>query len=150
MKKVSSIFRQGGLRSSPLFPGSPRQGFNFRQTVHDRPHYSRYRKASFRARNRQAELPSLDASFWCWHPEILTGTSSTMVLRETNKIRGSSQPSDEYHHLELTVIELTKSWKSYAHVFTMGSFAFSRFYKNIRPRVSSSCVRVRGSYSANR
>ena len=87
--------------------------------------------ASFRARNRQAELPSLDASFWCWHPEILTGTSSTMVLRETNKSRGSSQPSDEYHHLELTVIELPKSWKSYAHVFTMGSFAFSRFNKNI-------------------
>ena len=31
-----------------------------------------------------------------------------MVLRKTNKIRATSQPSGEYHHLELRAIELPK------------------------------------------
>ena len=81
--------------------------------------------------SRTAELPLLETSYWSYRSKELAESSSTMALWEINKISGTPQPSGEYHHLELTVIELTKSWKSYAHVFTMGSFAFSRFNKNI-------------------
>ena len=54
-----------------------------------------------------------------------------MAVWEINKILGTPQPSGEYHHLELRVIELRKGWKFKAHVFTMGSFAFSQLIKNI-------------------
>ena len=57
-----------------------------------------------------------------------------MSLWEMNKILGTPQPSDEYHHLELRGIELQKSGKSNPCVYNriLCIFMISRKYLSAR------------------